>query len=200
MMNLALIGLESAINAACNLDPDTQQALAKLKGHVVKIIIRDWLIEFYLLPQTHGVQLVKHTHLPVDTTISGNLFSLLKISQSKGSSQSLFENQIDISGDTDLGVKIRDILRHIDIDWEEHLSKFVGDGVAHKAMFHLKRLLRIGQRSADTLTDNVKDYLHDESACFPSTQEAENFYAEIGTTRDDVDRLEARVNQLLATR
>ena len=196
MMGLALSGLETALNAYLRLDPDTLTRLSTLKGKVVKVEITDWLINFYLLPQSDGLQLLNEYSDQPDTIIRGTLFGLLRTGQSKATSQSLFDNAIEIGGNIDLGSKIREILQGIDIDWEEYLSRVVGDGVAHKAMFHLKRTLDFGRHSFTTLTENLKDYLHEESRAFPSQDQVEKFYKEISTLRDAVDRAEARIIRL----
>jgi len=42
----------------------------------------------------------------------------------------------------------------------------------------------------------VREYLQEESRDVPSRYEVEEFAGEIGRLRDDVDRLEARINLL----
>ena len=44
------------------------------------------------------------------------------------------------------------------------------------------------------MSDNVREYLQEESRDVPSRYEVERFADEVGRLRDDVDRLEARIN------
>jgi ubiquinone biosynthesis protein UbiJ len=44
---------------------------------------------------------------------------------------------------------------------------------------------------------NIREYLQEESRDLPSRYEVERFAAELGTLRDDVDRLAAKVGRLL---
>ena len=43
---------------------------------------------------------------------------------------------------------------------------------------------------------NVREYLQEESRDAPSRYEVEQFSAGVSTLRDDVDRIEARLNRL----
>jgi ubiquinone biosynthesis protein UbiJ len=45
---------------------------------------------------------------------------------------------------------------------------------------------------------NIREYLQEESRAAPSRYEVDRFTKDIGTLRDDVDRLEARLNRLVS--
>ena len=47
-----------------------------------------------------------------------------------------------------------------------------------------------------TMGANVREYLQEESRDVPSRYEAERFASDVATLRDDVDRLEARIDRL----
>jgi ubiquinone biosynthesis protein UbiJ len=44
---------------------------------------------------------------------------------------------------------------------------------------------------------NVREYLQEESGDVPSRYEVEKFAGQVNVLRDDVDRVEARINRLL---
>jgi ubiquinone biosynthesis protein UbiJ len=48
--------------------------------------------------------------------------------------------------------------------------------------------------------DNIREYLQEESRDTPSRYEVERFTAKVNTLRDDVARVEARLNRLLDNR
>ena len=196
MYTLALPGLETAINSYCRLDPDTITRLAALSDKVIKVEIIDWRISFYIAPDSHGIQLLAEYSQEPDTTIKGTLFGLFRVSLAGASGSSLFDNTIEISGDTDTGEAIRDILRKIDIDWEEHLSHLVGDTLAHQAARRFNQAVKFGKRSVEKLQENIKEYIHEEARYFPTQQQANQLYKNIGKLRDDVDRAEARIKRL----
>ncbi len=197
MRKLALSGLEMAMNRYLALDPDTIKRLSALKGKVIKVEHSDWDSAFYILPYSAGVHLVDDYEGEPDTTIKGKLVNLMRAGMAGAKSDTLFENQIEISGDTEVGEAMRDILQKMDIDWEEHVSHYTGDIVAHKMSVGLKSILAFGKQTASTLADNVKDYLHEEARAFPSQKQAESFYKDIAKLRNDVERADARLEHLL---
>ncbi|MCB1826964.1 MAG: SCP2 sterol-binding domain-containing protein, partial [Coxiellaceae bacterium] len=161
-----------------------------------KIDITDWNLRFFILPYAQGIQLVDHYHEKPNTTISGKLFSLMKIGAAGASTTVMFDEAITISGDTKTGEVMRDVLKNLDIDWEEQLSKIVGDSLAHPIMHHAKKAIAFGKRSLESLTGNVSEYLHYESKQLPPAAAVEHFIEDVSKLRDDVDRLEARVQRL----
>ncbi len=196
MKNIALSGLETAINIYLHLDPETIKRTAKLSNKVIKIELTDWETSFYVLPSSSGLALLADYDKKPQATISGPLSGLVRVSLDKASSQSLFKQGVKITGDVQLGEQMQDILRRIDIDWEEHLSRFVGDIFAHQIARGFKKTIQIGKHTTETLQRNMKEYLHEEAKYFPTQQQIEAFYRNIGKLRDDVDRAEARIKRL----
>ena len=193
-----LTGLEAMINKVLRLDPDSIERLKKLDGKSVKVVINDWNISFFVLPYAHGLQLLNEYHKQPNTVISGKLFGLMKAGIAKAKTTALFDESITISGDTQTGEAIRDVLKNLDIDWEEQLSKIVGDSLAHPIAHHAKKAVDLGKRTIRSLGDNVSEYLHYESQQLPPQQAVENFISDVSRLRDDVDRIEARINKLMA--
>ena len=197
MFGLVLTGLEAAINRVLRLDPETLQKLAKIDGKVVKIELSDWETAFYVLPYPQGLQLLSEYHKKPDTVIKGKLINLVKVGTAGATTTSMFDGSIAISGDTRVGEAMRDILKNLDIDWEEHLSKIVGDTIAHKLAYHFRKTMTFGKKSIQSLGENIQEYLHHESKQLPTPQAIEHFHQEVGKLRDDVDRMEARVKRLI---
>lgn len=197
MLSVALKGLEAAMNRVLRLDPDTLARLEKLDKKIIKVSINDWRIDLFMSPYNNGVHLNLECDDKPSTIISGNLFDLIRVGQAGGSGSSLFKNDIKIEGDVGTGEIIRDLMRDIDIDWEEHLSHFVGDSLAHGVMRGLRGAIGVVQHATASLRDNTSEYLIEEARHIPSKNELEEFYQGVSDIRDDVERLEARINVLL---
>ena len=118
--------------------------------------------------------------------------------QPRATTTSLFDESISIGGDTKTGEAIRDVLKHIDIDWEEQLSKVVGDTIAHPIASTFQKIVRFAKRGVKSLGGNVSEYLHYESKQLPPKNAVEHFIEEVAKVRDDVDRMDARVQRLQA--
>lgn len=194
----AIAALESALNGYLALDPDTLARLAELEGRVIGLQWRGTALALYFLPGAGGVQVLGHYEGEPDTLLSGSPLALAELGLGGDRERALFSGAVEIRGDTATGQRFQQILQAMDIDWEEHLSRLVGDTAAHQAA----RLAREGQayarHSADTLRQDLGEYLTEEARLLPARIEVENLLGDIDRLRMDVDRLEARVQRLLA--
>lgn len=197
MRTLALQQLESALNAYLRLDPDTINQLASLQNKVILLDIEDWNFNVFITPTPNGLSLHPTLDCDPDTIICGKLEALIKLSQTDARNSDLFKNRVVVTGDLETGEKIRDILNAIDIDWEEKLSQFTGDIIAHKIGSFARKLKQTGQQTRATLSRNLSEFLRHEVNLLPSRQEVTCFTHEVSNLRNDVDRLEARLCLLL---
>ncbi len=170
--------------------------LSQLQGRVVKISLSDWQIDLYVLFQNQRIQLRPNYSGEVDTVMEGTMRGLFSVSLARASGSSLFEQGIKISGDTELGEKIRDIFQQVNLDWEDFLSRYLGDTVSHQIMWRVKRALGIGQKTFRNLEEHIRDYCIMKWQYLPSRAQVETFYHDIAVLRNDVDRVEARLNRL----
>lgn len=84
----------------------------------------------------------------------------------------------------------------MDVDWEEQLSKAVGDVAAHQLGNLWRGLRGWGRRSADTLVRDGVEYLQQELHALPPRPAVEQFLSAVDTLREDADRLTARIERL----
>ena len=72
----------------------------------------------------------------------------------------------------------------------------IGDVAAHRLGEISRGVGRWGRDARSTMSANIREYLQEESRDVPSRYETDKFNENVSTLRDDVDRLEARVNRL----
>ena len=60
----------------------------------------------------------------------------------------------------------------------------------------MRSLLAWGRRNARILQDDLGEYLTEERRLLPTRFEFDEWREQVETLRDDVERLEARINQL----
>ena len=130
-----------------------------------------------------------------DTTLSGRPLALLKL-VTGDSRRVLFEGEVKIRGDVELGQQFKQVLDRLQIDWEEAMSRITGDIVAHKAGHFLREVGSWWANSRERISANGAEYLQQEMWVLPTRPEVEQFYREVETLRDDVARLKARLAQL----
>ncbi len=190
--------IEAAINQVLALDPDTLQRLRALDGKVIAIELQGLDLSLYLIPTEAGLSVFGHFEGEPDTTLRGTPVGMLRMGLADNAGDSFFVGDVEISGDVELGIRFREILDGLDIDWEEHLSHITGDVVAHKVGELARDTLDWGRKTLDTLARDGAEYLQEESRDLPARSEMEEFLAQVDTLRSDVDRLEARIKRLEA--
>jgi ubiquinone biosynthesis protein UbiJ len=108
----------------------------------------------------------------------------------------MFKGRIRIDGDTEAGHRFKQILAAVNVDWEEQLSQYTGDVIAHQ----IGRLWRHGknwvQDSRQRLDRNLSEYLQEEIKLLPRQDEIEQFMSDVDTLRADADRLLTRFDRL----
>lgn len=187
--------LEQTVNAALRLDPDGSAALGRFAGKVIAIELQGVPLTLYCLPATGSMMLLTHYTGEPDTTLSGRPLALLKLATGD-SRRVLFEGEVKIQGDVELGQQFKQVIDRLHIDWEEALSRISGDVVAHKAGYLLREIGNWWANTRERVADNGTEYLQQEMWLLPTRPEVERFYQDVETLRDDVARLAARLAQL----
>jgi len=191
----ALAALEQAVNAALALDPFTQARLTSLQGKVIAIDISGTGLLLHLAPQADGLRLMGSYDGQADTTLRGAPLSLLRMTASRPG-EGLFSGDVTIEGDVELGQKLQNILRSLNIDWEEHMSRLTGDVVGHQLGRAARGLKDFARNAASTLGLDLGEYLQEERRTVPGRSEVEAFVAEVDQLRMASDRLAARIKRL----
>ncbi len=196
-LELALQGLETAGNPLLALDPQASEQLAAEHGRCIGIQLTDTPITLYCVPDAQGqLQLFSGWEGTPDCVIQGTLLDLIRASESTEANQLLFTGRLRITGDLKLGQRFSRILGNLNLDWEEHLSHWIGD----TATYHLGQSVRQAQQRRteyrSNLQHNLADYLTEEIRLTPHAAEQAAQSQTIGILRDDIERLSQRLTDL----
>lgn len=191
--------LEDAGNRVLRLDPATLAGLGALHGRVVCLTFTDMATSLHLQPSESGLRVLHGYAGTADVTLSGRLPAFARLSL--GAQPGLFfSGELTISGDVELGHRFQRVLEGLDIDWEEQLSRVLGDVAAH-AIGNLARDARAWTwQAVATLGQDVAEYLTEERRDLAPRQVVEPFLHAVDTLRADVDRLTQRIERLQRTR
>ena len=192
--------LEKLITQALKMDPERATVVRQLNGKVVAIELRGTGLKFYLQFDGDSVHVLTAYDAPANATIAGTPLSLLRLGLHGHERDSLFSGDVEISGDMDIGKNVRALVDGLDIDWEEQLSRIVGDVLAHQIGNAARGLKTWAQQSADTLRDDASEYLREESHLLVQRDEVDAFLASVDRLRNDVERLDLRYQRLLSRR
>ncbi len=192
-LNTLLAAQESILNRFLQLDPETAGHLNQLSGKVVKIELNS-LSHFWLF-KSNAIYLIKDYNGLVDLVLRGSGFDFMQLAFIKRD-MALTAIPIQVSGDMEFAKQFKELFANLDIDWEEHLSSFVGDTIAYPLARFLKALTHWAKQSVENLSQNITDYLQGEMDYLVSEEELQVFFSDIDTLRDDSARLEARIKFL----
>ncbi len=104
--------------------------------------------------------------------------------------------EVEVTGDTDFATAINHLVRHLRWDVEEDLSRFFGDVAAHRMAESGRSLRRWGEQTAQHVGRSLAGYWTEEDPLIASSHEVAEFNRAIDLLRDDVARLEKRIETL----
>ena len=191
-----LATIEGSINHYIALDPEGAQRLAELHGRVILIEVTGFGTRLYLIPGTKGIQLYGDYAGEPDCVLRGTPMALARMGTSRQKEDQLFSGEVQIEGDTHLAQALGDLVGGLEVDWEEQLSRLVGDGAARQVGNRVRSAGRWGRRTSDAFKSDIKDYLQEEARLLPSRYEIQAFLDDVDQVRDGVERLAVRVERL----
>lgn len=194
----SLLALQTAINQALWLDEDISTKLQPLHHKVLEIIISPLNVNFFISFSEAGLSLLADYQGAANASIYSSPLGLIRLSLLPVSKvRSLFNDEIQISGDVELGQQVKTLFDAIDIDWEGHLARFTGDVIAYQVGSFVRQGLTFKRHLDQSLRQNVTEYLQEELRAFPPREEIDDFFNDVDELALRVERLTARTNNLL---
>lgn len=192
---MLLSTLESVLNRNIAASSAARSLCAKLNGKSLRIALVGVPLQFNLRAENERVQLKHDDDAPVDATLSGSPLGLLNLAGAQPES-ALRGGSVNIAGDAEVAQGFRNLLKAAQPDFEEELSRVVGDVAAHQLGNTVRSMFGFGKRVGETLVQNVGEYLQEEGRDVPNKTEADEFMHGVDVLRDDVERFEARLTRL----
>jgi ubiquinone biosynthesis protein UbiJ len=104
--------------------------------------------------------------------------------------------EIEVAGDTEFAQAVNYVARNLQWDLEEDLSRLFGDVAAHRMAEAGRTLSRWGSQSAENVGRSLAEYWTEEDPLIAGAREVEEFNRAVDALRDDVARLEKRLDHL----
>jgi ubiquinone biosynthesis protein UbiJ len=185
-------------NRLLSLDDQVMSRCLAMQGRCIEIHLTDLDFRLYCHPGSWGIRFSQDKPTrEVDSTISGRLMALVNLSLQEDKVSASIQQRVSIQGDARVAQQMQKMLTEIDIDWEEVLSKYTGDVMAHQ--IH-KQAIGAGEwlrNSAQSLLQTTSEYIREEQRLSPTQVEFERFQKQTTTLKQDVERSEARLRRLL---
>lgn len=194
----SLIALQKAINGAMSLDDQMPEKLQALDLKVLELIIAPLDVHFFIQFKDGEMCLLDSYEGTADTIIHSNPIGLIRLSLLPASkARSLFNDKVRMSGDIELGQRVKELFDGMDLDWEGHLAHFTGDVIAHQIGSLFRKGMAFKTQFSESMSQNMTEYLQEELRLVPSRNELDDFFFDIDELSLSVERLQARINQLM---
>jgi len=190
-----IAALDKALASWLQLDPDAPSKLAALDNKLVALELRGLNITVYFVANDGQLNLRSFADETPDTIISATPLALAELAVKQNADKALFGGHLTISGDTEAGQALQDILAGVDIDWEEQLSGLVGDVTAHQLGRGLRSLFHWGKTSKASLEADLSEFLLHEVSLLPQRVDVEQFLDDVDTLRADIERFTVRLDR-----
>lgn len=105
-------------------------------------------------------------------------------------------SQVQITGNTELAKALAKVLQGMRWDYEEDLSKIIGDIPATQANAFAKKTYSEAKSKVINVTEMLTEYWQEENPLIAKKRHVEAFVKDVDQLRDDVERLEKRIEKL----
>lgn len=190
LMSAFFLLVEPALNQALFYDDQAAKKLAKLENKKFSIVLTDLNITLAFLVIAGQVKLMTNTELS-DCLVKTKLDRIKSLSDASVLTQLIKQDELELEGDLHIAQAYSNLFLENDIDWQEWLSKYVGDALAYKIANGIKQLNLLIQRKSADLDYTVSSLLVDELRVSPDQLEVSSFV-------NDVAQLSAKTERLMA--
>ena len=190
--------LDALVNRLLALDPELPGKLDAFDGKVIALHVESLAQTVYLQVEAQRLRILKSFDGEADVILSGSLPALLKMAGQRDVAGMMLEGEIRIRGNTRLGHAFKALLAGMRPDWQQPLSRLIGDGATQMLEDGLRHGWRWLRQSHRAVLADTGEYLAEESRQVVAADELEGFNLAVDELRDDVERLALRIDALRA--
>ena len=187
--------IETSLNQLLALDKQSPERLRKLTGKVLKLELRE-LKPLWFVFSERRLDVLARFEGEADAVLSLSLTALGLLNEPSARTRSLREEKLDLSGDPQLVQAFSALLGELDIDWEEELSRYTGDVVAHTLCSGARQARRFVGRELCRSQRQVAEYLTEEARLAPGPLEVASFNDDVEELAQQMKAIELRLARL----
>lgn len=181
---------ERAVNHVLRSAP---LALERLRPHAGRTVaFRVGLFEMAFTVQSTGEVAAALSGAPEDLRVRISPFLVPRLAAGE---EAAFR-EIEMQGDAELAQEVSYLARNLRWDFEEDLSKAVGDIAAHRIASAARAFARWSADATLRMGQNAAEYWTEESPLIASRVKVESFASGVSELRDAVERIEKRIERL----
>lgn len=190
--NALLHPVELSVNRLLALDAASGPRLARLEGRTLALHGTRPELNLYITVRDRGLHLSSVHEGEPTASLHGPVSAMLGLLR-RANITNLQPEQLELRGSTAFVQELQAVLLDLDVDWEYQLSKLIGDIPTSLIGDGLRKMRGMIGQTTSRLHENTVEFLHEETALFPTPGDLDRFYAAVGDLTLRVDRLQARV-------
>jgi len=191
--------LEALLNRNVAGSSRARGLLARLDGRSMEVRVAASPVRIRFSASAGAVSVAQGGETEPDAVIEGSPIALAALAGPDAEDR-IRAGSVRISGDAETAQSFRRLFEAARPDFEEELSRLIGDAPAHHLANAARGALDFGRRAFATFALNLGEYLTEESRDLPARTEVEEWLEGVDRLREDADRLEARIRQVERTR
>ncbi len=187
--------LEDLLNRRIGMTTPAKSLLKQLDGKCMLVRLKGTSLCLSFIAADEGLVIDTEQVSKPDTTISATPLGFMRLAKDADVSTA-GSGDVHLEGDAECARLFQRLLDYGRPDWEEELSRLVGDVAAHQIGNVARGLKEFATNTVDTLSRNAAEFLREESGDVPNQTEVEEFLRDVDTLSADFDRLRQRMRKL----
>ncbi|WP_337080019.1 ubiquinone biosynthesis accessory factor UbiJ [Aeromonas dhakensis] len=184
--------IETSLNRLLELDKQSPERLRKLAGKVLKLELRE-LKPLWFVFSGRRLDVLAKFEGEADAVLSLSLTALVLLKDPSSLTRYIREEKLDLSGDPQLVQAFSVLLGELDIDWEEELSRYTGDVLAHTLLRGARQARRLLGRELCRSQRQLAEYLTEEIRLAPGPLEVASFNDDVELLAQQMKAVELRL-------
>lgn len=197
LQSTLLLPLEALLNGLLALDAASHPRLAALDGKTLSVLATEPELALHISIGAGRLRLSPVFEGSATATLRGPARGLARLLLASEPPASFAPYGVELSGSTSFMQQLQVLLRDLDLDWEFHLSRVLGDLPASTLAAAVDMGNEFIGNTARTARRNIDEYLVHESDLFPARSDARHFASQLMELTLRLDRAEARVDLLM---
>lgn len=194
---LLLANVENGLNALLQTDTPTLARLSNLSGRVIGFrLAQAPAITLYAIPHAQGITLARSWETPVDCCLVADAATYAALATQADKLSLLHRPGVSLEGNSGILLEFAQIMQDMQLDWEYLLQQWLGPLATSMLAGHLRLRTRWLKQGAESMTQNLRLYLTEETRQLVSRQEFNARFAALDDTKLQLDRLAARIDLL----
>ena len=187
--------LTALVNRQIKATTPARELCAELDGKVMAVRVKNTGLAMYFCVCPDEIALIGDFDGEPDVAITGSILTLARLAGAS-SEDAIRDGSLELIGDAEVAQAFQKLLGYGKPDIEEELSGVIGDVAAHRLGEVARSVGSWGREASATIRQNITEFLQEERRDVPSRYEVEAFTRKVDELRDDVARVEARLNHL----